>query len=99
MDNETKLGDAFQKAVLNEQFKGERYTTTMNSEIRFTDYYYKNIEIFNYKQMNFLFRGENITEYFWKNEPVSSLDKNSDSFLSIIVYIPSTTKIKAKNIF
>ena len=99
VDNETKLGDAFQKAVLNEQFKGERYTKIMNSETRFTDYYHKNSEIFNYKQMMFLFGGKNITEYFWKNEPVSSLVKNSDSFLSIIVWIPSATKIMLKASF
>ena len=99
VDNETKLGDAFQKAMLNEIFKGERYTTTMNSETRFTDYYCKNSEIFNYKKLMFLLGGSNITENFWKNEPVSSLVKNSDSFLSIIVWIPSATKIMLKASF
>ena len=97
VDNETKLGDAFQIAIFNEKYKGERYTTsTMNSETNFNDDYLKNSEIFNYKQMMFLLGGENITEYFRNNEPVSSLVKDSDSFISIIVWIPLLTKVMLK---
>ena len=97
VDNETKLGDAFQNAIFNEKYKGERYTTsTMNSETNFNDDYLKKSEIFNYKQMMFLLGGENITEYFRNNEPVSSLVKDSDSYISIIVWIPLLTKVMLK---
>ena len=97
VDRESKLGDAFQSAIFNEKNKGERYTTsTMNSENNFNDDYFKNNEIFNYKQMMFLFGGEDITKYFTNNESVSSLVKGSDSYISIIVWIPLYTKVKLK---
>jgi len=44
----------------------------------------------------FLLDGENITEHFMKNEPVSSLGNNSDSFFSIIVQVPLNTKVMLK---
>ena len=97
VDSESKLGDAFQSAIFNEKNKGERYTTsTMNSETNFNDDYFKNNEIFNYKQMMFLLGGEDITKYFTNNESVSSLVKGSDSYISIIVWIPLYTKVKLK---
>ena len=97
VDRESKLGDAFQSAIFNEKNKGERYTTsTMNSETNFNDDYFKNNEIFNYKQMMFLLGGEDITKYFTNNESVSSLVKGSDSYISIIVWIPLYTKVKLK---
>ena len=97
VDSESKLGDAFQSAIFNEKNKGERYTTsTMNSETNFNDDYFKNNEIFNYKQMIFLLGGEDITKYFTNNESVSSLVKGSDSYISIIVWIPLYTKVKLK---
>ena len=97
VDSESKLGDVFQSAIFNEKNKGERYTTsTMNSETNFNDDYFKNNEIFNYKQMMFLFGGEDITKYFTNNESVSSLVKGSDSYISIIVWIPLYTKVKLK---
>ena len=97
VDRESKLGDAFQSAIFNEKNKGERYTTsTMNSETNFNDDYFKNNEIFNYKQMIFLLGGEDITKYFTNNESVSSLVKGSDSYISIIVWIPLYTKVKLK---
>ena len=97
VDRESKLGDAFQSAIFNEKNKGERYTTsTMNSETNFNDDYFKNNEIFNYKQMMFLLGGEDITKYFTNNESVSSLVKDSDSYISIIVWIPLYTKVKLK---
>ena len=97
VDRESKLGDAFQSAIFNEKNKGERYTTsTMNSENNFNDDYFKNNEIFNYKQMMFLLGGEDITKYFTNNESVSSLVKGSDSYISIIVWIPLYTKVKLK---
>ena len=97
VDSESKLGDAFQSAIFNEKNKGERYTTsTMNSETNFNDDYFKNNEIFNYKQLLFLLGGEDITKYFTNNESVSSLVKGSDSYISIIVWIPLYTKVKLK---
>jgi hypothetical protein len=97
VDSESKLGDVFQSAIFNEKNKGERYTTsTMNSETNFNDDYFKNNEIFNYKQMMFLLGGEDITKYFTNNESVSSLVKGSDSYISIIVWIPLYTKVKLK---
>lgn len=97
VDSESKLGDVFQSAIFNEKNKGERYTTsTMNSETNFNDDYFKNNEIFNYKQMMFLLGGEDITKYFTNNESVSSLVKDSDSYISIIVWIPLYTKVKLK---
>ena len=97
VDRESKLGDAFQSAIFNEKNKGERYTTsTMNSETNFNDDYFKNNEIFNYKQLLFLLGGEDITKYFTNNESVSSLVKGSDSYISIIVWIPLYTKVKLK---
>ena len=97
VDRESKLGDVFQSAIFNEKNKGERYTTsTMNSETNFNDDYFKNNEIFNYKQMMFLLGGEDITKYFTNNESVSSLVKDSDSYISIIVWIPLYTKVKLK---
>jgi hypothetical protein len=97
VDSESKLGDVFQSAIFNEKNKGERYTTsTMNSETNFNDDYFKNNEIFNYKQLLFLLGGEDITKYFTNNESVSSLVKGSDSYISIIVWIPLYTKVKLK---
>ena len=96
VDNETKLGDAFQNAIFNEKFKGERYTTIMNKETNFTDDYFKNNEIFNYKEMIFILGGENISEYFRENKPVSYLFNYSDSFISILVEIPLFTKVMLK---
>ena len=95
-NKETKLGDAFQKAVFNGQTKVERYTTIMSNETKFSTGSFKNNEIFNYNQMMFLLGGENITEHFMKNEPVSSLGNNSDSFFSIIVQVPLNTKVMLK---
>ena len=94
VNRETKLGDAFKNALLNNKFQGVRYTKNMDSETRYTDENFKNTEQFNYEQMEFLLGGENITEYFRNNKPVPSLvkDPNSSS-ISILVYIPCSTKI------
>ena len=93
VNRETKLGDAFKNALLNEKFKGVRYTTNMDSETRFTDENFKNTEMFNYEQMKFLLEGDNITEYFRNNKPVPSLVKDPNSNISILVQIPLSTKI------
>ena len=71
----------------------------MSNETKFSTGSFKNNEIYNYRQMMFLFQGENITENFKKNEPVSSLGNNSDSFFSIIVGVPLNTKIMLKASF
>ena len=94
VNRETKLGDAFKNALLNNKFQGVRYTKNMDSETRYTDENFKNTEQFNYEQMEFLLRGENITEYFRNNKPVPSLVKDPNSSpISILVYVPCSTKI------
>ncbi len=88
VDKKTKLGDALKKAIFNEEFKGVRYTITMESSSRFTDDYFKNIEKFNFEKTIFLSGGKNVSEKFRNNEPVSSLVNVSNSPLSILVQIP-----------
>ena len=93
-NRETKLGDAFKNALLNNKFKEVRYTKNMDSETRYTDENFKNTEQFNYEQMEFLLGGENIIEYFRNNKPVPSLVKDPNSSpISILVYVPCSTKI------
>ena len=45
------------------------------------------IENINYEQIIFLSGGENVSEKFINNEPVSSLVKDSNSSISIMVLI------------
>ena len=85
VSNETKLGDAFKNAILNDKFKGIKYTRIMNNETTYTNDDFKNTGHLNYEQMLFLLNGENVTENFKNNKPVSSLVKNSTSFISVIV--------------
>ncbi len=90
VNRETKLGDAFKNALLNEKFEGERYTNNMDRETRFTDDDFKNTKLFNNKQIMFLVGGEFVTEYFTNNEPVPSLIKDPNCTIPIIVQIPSS---------
>ena len=99
VNRETKLGDAFKNALLNEKFKGERYTNNMDRETRFTDDDFKNTELFNNKQIMFSLGGEFVTEYFNNNEPVPSLIKDPNCITSIIVQIPSSMKNMLKTYY
>ena len=94
VNRETKLGDAFKNALLNnEKLKGVRYTNNMDRETGFTDENFRNTQQFNYEQMQFSFGGDNITEYFRKNKPVPSLFKDPNSIISIYVHSHLSTKI------
>ena len=94
-NKKTKLFDAFEKALFNNEFKGERRTTNMGNitQLKNTSYsttFYSEKD--NYKKTKFLFGGEDVTENFSRNQPVSSLGKNLGSFISIIAILPVNTK-------
>ena len=94
VNRETKLGDAFKNAVLNEKLKGVRYTNNMDRETGITDENFRNNQQFNYEQMQFSFEGGIITEYFKKNKPVPSLFKDpNNSITPILVHTPLSTTI------
>jgi hypothetical protein len=103
VNKETKLRDAFEVALFNNKFKGERYTKNMGSETQFynTDYkttfFYK--EKYKYEEMKFLFSGDNISEKFRKNQPVSSLGNDLVSPISILVILPVATQIMLKTYY
>jgi len=99
VNKKAKLGDAFKNALHNEKCKRERYTINMNSETRYSDDYFKNNKQINFEQMIFLFGGEDVTEYFRNNKPISSLLTHSKSSISIIVQIPLTTKFFSKTYY
>ena len=88
VDNETKLFDAFKKAVSNGQFNLERYTLNMNNKTQNTDACSNSTlskEKFNNKHAIFLSGGKDVSEKFRKNEPVSSLNNGSNLPISILV--------------
>ena len=89
VDNETKLGDAFKNAFYNKKFIEGRYTINFHCETRFTDDSSK----INIEQLMFLLGGEDVSENFKNNEPVSSLVKDSNSSISILVRFPIQTQI------
>ena len=102
VNKETKLRDAFEAALFNNKFKGERYTTNMGSETQFynTDYkttFYK--EKCNCEEMSFSFGGDNISEKVRKNQPVSSLGNDLVSPISILVILPVATQIMLKTYY
>ena len=91
VDSETKLGDAFQNAVINGQFNLENYEINMNNKTHFSDAYSStnlSKEKFNYEQTIFLSGGKNISDNFRNNEPVSSLHYDLNSPISILVNLP-----------
>ena len=101
-NKETKLRDAFEVALFNNKFKGERYTTNIGNETQFysTDYkttFYK--EKCNYEEMKFSSGGENISEKVRKNQPVSSLGNDLVSPISILVILPVATQIMLKTYY
>ena len=91
VDNETKLGDAFQSAVFNGQFNMEEYAINMNNKTHFSDAYSNTTlskEKFNYEQTIFFSGGKNISKNFKNNEPVSSIYNDSNSPITILVNLP-----------
>ena len=99
VDIRTKLKDAFKQALFNKEFKGKRYTVHMDRETKCTDDYFISTEKINYEQMKFLSLGEDVSEKFINNEPVSSLVNDSNSPISIIVQLRVSTQILSKNYY
>jgi hypothetical protein len=88
VNNETKLGDAFKSAFYNKQSKGGRYTINLDSGTRFSDEPSK----INIEKLSFLLGGDNVSEHFRNNDPVSSLINDSNSSISILVKFPINTQ-------
>jgi hypothetical protein len=94
VDNDTKLGDAFQNAVLNGQFNVQEYAINMNKNTNFSNAYSSTTlskEKFNYEQTIFLSGAKNLSENFRNNDPVSLLENEFNSPISILVKLPVST--------
>jgi len=92
---ETKLLDAFEKALFNDKIKGKICSINMDNKTQLNNTCYKttlyNVKD-NYKKMKFLLGGDDVSENFRKNQPVSSLNENLDSHIIILVMLPVSTK-------
>ena len=93
MDKKTNLRDAFEKA-----FKNERFTINGSEETNLSDASKSTLsnKNFDYEKIIFLSEGKSVCENFRKNDPVSSLNNNSNSPISIIVRFPISTQIISK---
>ena len=92
--NDTKLGDAFKNAVLNGQFNVQEYAINMNKKTNYSNAYSSTTlskEKFNYEQTIFLSEGKNLSENFRNNDPVSLLENEFNSPISILVKLPAST--------